>query len=73
MGASATTFIYRHSGSSTLLPPSGLCPYAVATSSEGLSGGNVFADLGFDANEAEHLRLRARLMMELRRLIENGG
>jgi predicted XRE-type DNA-binding protein len=37
------------------------------------SEGNVFADLGFDQEEAEHLRLRAALMMEIRRLIEDRG
>jgi predicted XRE-type DNA-binding protein len=34
------------------------------------STGNVFRDLGFDAEEAENLRLRASLMVEIRRLIE---
>jgi predicted XRE-type DNA-binding protein len=34
---------------------------------------NVFADLGFSAKEAEHLRLRAALMLELRRVIEDRG
>jgi predicted XRE-type DNA-binding protein len=37
------------------------------------SQGNVFADLGFSAKEAEHLRLRAALMLELRRVIEDRG
>ena len=32
-------------------------------------GGNVFADLGFPADEAENLKMRARLMAELRDLI----
>jgi predicted XRE-type DNA-binding protein len=31
---------------------------------------NVFADLGFDFEEAEHLRIRADLMLELRKFIE---
>jgi predicted XRE-type DNA-binding protein len=31
--------------------------------------GNVFRDLGFGAKEAESLRLRAELMLEVRRLI----
>lgn len=34
------------------------------------SSGNVFTDLGFSAEEAEHLRLRSTLMIELRKLIE---
>ena len=34
------------------------------------SSGNVFRDLGFEAKEAESLRLRAELMVEVRRLIE---
>ena len=34
------------------------------------SSGNVFGDLGFDAEEAENLRLRASLMVEIRRLME---
>ena len=34
------------------------------------SSGNVFRDLGFDSKEAENLRLRAELMIELVRLIE---
>jgi predicted XRE-type DNA-binding protein len=33
------------------------------------SGGNVFADLGFPAAEAENLKMRARLMSELRDVI----
>jgi predicted XRE-type DNA-binding protein len=33
------------------------------------STGNVFRDLGFGAKEAESLRLRAELMVEVRRLI----
>jgi predicted XRE-type DNA-binding protein len=32
-------------------------------------GGNVFADLGFPADEAENLKMRARLMTELRDVI----
>ena len=35
------------------------------------SSGNVFADLGFDALEAENLKLRAQLMRELEALIHN--
>src|SRR4051794_11305366 len=35
------------------------------------SSGNVFTDLGFDEDEAEHLRLRSTLMIELRKLIED--
>ena len=34
------------------------------------SAGNVFRDLGFEPKEAESLRLRAQLMVELRRLIK---
>jgi predicted XRE-type DNA-binding protein len=34
------------------------------------SSGNVFRDLGFPAGEAESLRLRADLMVQIRRLIE---
>jgi predicted XRE-type DNA-binding protein len=34
------------------------------------SSGNVFRDLGFPAEEAESLRLRADLMVQIRRLIE---
>jgi predicted XRE-type DNA-binding protein len=34
------------------------------------STGNVFADLGFDAEEAENLKVRADLMIELSKLIE---
>jgi predicted XRE-type DNA-binding protein len=35
------------------------------------SSGNVFRDLGFDAKEAESLRLRAQLMAELKLLIQS--
>ncbi|MGO9449579.1 MAG: helix-turn-helix domain-containing protein [Candidatus Binataceae bacterium] len=34
------------------------------------SSGNVFRDLGFGPKEAESLRLRAELMIELKRLIQ---
>ncbi len=34
------------------------------------SSGNVFRDLRFRADEAENLKLRADLMIELRKLIE---
>ncbi len=34
---------------------------------------NVFQDLGFDPEESENLRVRADLMIELSRLIENKG
>jgi predicted XRE-type DNA-binding protein len=34
------------------------------------STGNVFRDLGFDPNKAESLRLRAGLMVEIKRLIQ---
>lgn len=35
------------------------------------SGGNVFDDLGFEAAEAENLKLRAQLMRELEGLIHD--
>ncbi len=35
------------------------------------SAGNVFRDLGFGSKEAESLRLRAELMVELKRLIRS--
>ncbi|MFQ6045841.1 MAG: helix-turn-helix domain-containing protein [Gemmatimonadales bacterium] len=34
------------------------------------SSGNVFRDLGFDTEEAENLRLRSELMIQIRKLIE---
>jgi predicted XRE-type DNA-binding protein len=34
------------------------------------SSGNVFTDLVFSDDEAEHLRLRSTLMIEVRKLIE---
>ena len=34
------------------------------------SSGNVFRDLGFTAEEAESLKLRADLMIQIRRLID---
>jgi predicted XRE-type DNA-binding protein len=34
------------------------------------SSGNVFTDLGFGDDEAEHLLLRSTLMIEVRKLIE---
>jgi predicted XRE-type DNA-binding protein len=37
------------------------------------SSGNVFEDLGFDAWEAENLKLRAKLMRELEKLIRDSG
>lgn len=37
------------------------------------STGNLFRDLGFAAEEAEHLRVRADLMIALGRLIEERG
>jgi predicted XRE-type DNA-binding protein len=37
------------------------------------SSGNVFRDLGFKGVEAEHLRLRADLMIEISKLIESRG
>ena len=35
------------------------------------SSGNVYRDLGFDTSEAENLRLRSQLMIELERLIHD--
>lgn len=37
------------------------------------SSGNVFADLGFDAEEAQNLKIRSDLMIEISRLIETRG
>jgi len=37
------------------------------------SSGNVFEDLGFDAEEAAHLRIRATLMMRVHKLIKDRG
>lgn len=37
------------------------------------TAGNVFADLGFSATEAEHLKVRAELMVALTRLLEARG
>jgi predicted XRE-type DNA-binding protein len=34
------------------------------------SSGNVFTDLGFAEDEAEHLRVRSTLMVAVRKLIE---
>jgi len=34
------------------------------------AGGNVFADLGFPAEQAENLKIRARLMDRLRAIID---
>jgi predicted XRE-type DNA-binding protein len=33
-------------------------------------GGNIFEDLGFDAEEAENLKIRSRLMGEVRRVMK---
>jgi predicted XRE-type DNA-binding protein len=35
------------------------------------SSGNVFRDLGFPAEQAESLRLRADLMVQIRRVVES--
>ena len=35
--------------------------------------GNVFADLGFDREEAENLHLRSRLMIHILRIIDDRG
>jgi predicted XRE-type DNA-binding protein len=37
------------------------------------SSGNVFTDLGFSAEEAENLKVRSDLMIELTKLIEARG
>ena len=37
------------------------------------SSGNVFRDLGFTAEDAESLKLRADLMIQIRRLVERRG
>lgn len=43
------------------------------TTKIGRSSGNVFKDLGFPAEEAEHLRVRADLMIALSRVIQERG
>jgi predicted XRE-type DNA-binding protein len=35
------------------------------------SSGNVFSDLGFDPDEAEHLRIRSALMATLRQVLRD--
>jgi predicted XRE-type DNA-binding protein len=37
------------------------------------SGGNIFADLGFTGEEAENLKVRSTLMMEIHKVIEARG
>ena len=37
------------------------------------SSGNVFRDLGFSANEAENLRVRSDLIIQLSKLLEERG
>lgn len=37
------------------------------------SSGNVFRDLGFDREEAEHLLVRADLMIQVQKLIASRG
>lgn len=37
------------------------------------SSGNVFTDLGFPKEEAAHLLIRADLMIQLKKLIEERG
>lgn len=37
------------------------------------SGGNIFADLGFTGEEAENLKIRSTLMVEIHRVIEARG
>ena len=41
------------------------------TTKLGRSSGNVFRDLGFPAEQARSLRLRADLMIRIRRVIED--
>jgi predicted XRE-type DNA-binding protein len=36
-------------------------------------GGNVFRDLGFSADEADHLRIRSELMARVQKVITAGG
>lgn len=43
------------------------------TSKQIRSSGNVFSDLGFRPREAESLRIRAQLMAEIERYIQNEG
>jgi predicted XRE-type DNA-binding protein len=35
------------------------------------AGGNVFADLGFSGEEAENLKIRSILMIQIRKIIEH--
>lgn len=37
------------------------------------SSGNVFRDLGFEREEAEHLRVRSALMAEISKVIDSRG
>ena len=37
------------------------------------SSGNVFTDLGFEPDEAEHLRIRSTLMITVQQVIEDRG
>ena len=37
------------------------------------STGNVFRDLGFSADEAEHLRIRSELLLHLQKAIKSKG
>jgi predicted XRE-type DNA-binding protein len=37
------------------------------------SSGNVFRDLGFSRDEAEHLKIRSTLMIHIRKLLETRG
>lgn len=34
------------------------------------SSGNIFRDLGFSPDEAEHLKIRSTLMIQIRKLLE---
>jgi predicted XRE-type DNA-binding protein len=37
------------------------------------SSGNVFRDLGFSPDEAEHLKIRSALMVRIRKVLESRG
>ncbi len=37
------------------------------------SSGNVFQDLGFSKDEAEHLKVRSALMIQMRKVLEARG
>lgn len=43
------------------------------TTQEQAQSGNVFADLGFDDEEAQHLVLRSELMRAIRKQVKSSG